>query len=113
MGSTSTGITLYFAKVLTFCTLSALSHLVAASLKDDTLGTVQRDIPRILEALLSFLAEAEAFHAELESKLPRDIRTAQPRGRADGLKDVEAARDVARAIEVVVPVLNGESAAPA
>jgi nucleoporin NDC1 len=84
----------------------ALSHLVAASLKDDTLGNVQRDIPRVLEALLSFLAETEAFEAELESKLP------QQRQQGDGandnrLEDVETARDVARAIEAVVPVLNG------
>lgn len=89
---------------MTLIVILALSHLVAASLKDDTLGNVQRDIPRVLEALLSFLAEAEAFHAELESKLPQQSDDANE----SRLEDVEAARDVARAIEVVVPVVNGE-----
>ncbi|KAF8498289.1 nucleoporin protein Ndc1-Nup [Gautieria morchelliformis] len=83
--------------------IDALSHLVTASLKDDTLGSVQRDIPRTLEALLSFLFEAEAFQAELESKLPPAV--GQDAG-ASRLEDIEATRDVARAIEVVLPVLH-------
>lgn len=81
-------------------------------MKDDTLGIVQRDIPHILEALLSFLAEAEAFHTELENKIPPGIGYAQQQPQqqdgAKRLEDIEAARDVARAIEVVLPVLNGE-----
>lgn len=82
-----------------------MSHLVAASLKDDTLGTVQRDIPRILEAMSSFLAEAEAFHVQLENTLPRGIEATPEHDEANRL---EATRDVARALEVVGPVLNGD-----
>jgi len=81
---------------------TALSHLVAASLAEDSLGTVQRDIPRVLEALLSFLAEAEAYQAELESKLP----AAAHQGGADA-EVVKAAKKVARAVEVVLPVITG------
>jgi nucleoporin NDC1 len=42
-----------------------LSHLTAASLTEDTYGIVQRDIPRILEALLSFLQAVEDYRAEV------------------------------------------------
>jgi len=78
--------------------IPALSHLVAASLKEDTIGVVQRDIPRILEALLSFLAEAETYQQELEKKMPTD-------GFPDPT-DLLSIRDVARAIGVVAPIVQ-------
>lgn len=49
--------------------LSALSTLVACSLQEDAFGNVQRDIPKILEALISFLLALEEYHAELSTTL--------------------------------------------
>jgi len=84
--------------------------LIAASLAEDTLGSIQRDIPRVLEALLSFLAEAEAYQAELERFLP----AAHPSGVANadghmGEIQAEAAKEVGQAVEVVLPVITGAS----
>lgn len=45
--------------------IDVLSHLTAASLTEDLYGTVQRDIPRILEALLAFLQAVEDYRAEV------------------------------------------------
>ncbi|KZV98008.1 hypothetical protein EXIGLDRAFT_332618 [Exidia glandulosa HHB12029] len=43
--------------------VDALTRLVAASLEEDALGTVQRDIPRTLEALCTLLQAAEDSQA--------------------------------------------------
>ncbi|TFY76297.1 hypothetical protein EWM64_g7713 [Hericium alpestre] len=48
--------------------VEALSHLVCASLTEDRYGVVQRDIPRILEAMLSFLKAIEEYQAELAAR---------------------------------------------
>ena len=48
----------------------ALSLFVCASLSEDRYGVVQRDIPRILEALLSFLSALEDYQAELSKLIP-------------------------------------------
>ncbi|KAH9918053.1 nucleoporin protein Ndc1-Nup [Fomitopsis serialis] len=45
--------------------ISVLCHLVCASLTEDRYGVVQRDIPKILEALLSFLSAIEEYQAEV------------------------------------------------
>ncbi|KAG6328962.1 hypothetical protein ID866_10127 [Astraeus odoratus] len=45
--------------------IDSLSALVCASLAEDRYGVVQRDIPRILEALLSFLAAVEDYQNEV------------------------------------------------
>lgn len=42
-----------------------LSRLVCASLTEDRYGVVQRDIPRILEALLAFLTALEDAQKEV------------------------------------------------
>ena len=89
--------------------LTALSHLIAASLAEDALGNVQRDIPRSLEALLSFLAEAEAYQAELESNLPPGAHldeAANTDGHTSEIR-AKAAKEVAQAVEVVLPVITG------
>jgi len=78
--------------------IDALSHLVAASLKEDTLGAVQRDIPRILETLLRFLDAAESYKAELEKNMPVDEENI--------LKDIIAFKDTVRAVGVVMPVIQ-------
>ncbi|KAG0696162.1 nucleoporin protein Ndc1-Nup [Suillus ampliporus] len=48
--------------------IQALSHLVCASLSEDRYGVVQRDIPRILEAFLSFLSAIEEYQVEVNAK---------------------------------------------
>ncbi|EKM52969.1 uncharacterized protein PHACADRAFT_124416 [Phanerochaete carnosa HHB-10118-sp] len=48
----------------------ALCSLVCASLTEDRYGVVQRDIPRILEALLSFLGAVEDYQSEIITKYP-------------------------------------------
>ncbi|KAI0746295.1 nucleoporin protein Ndc1-Nup [Daedaleopsis nitida] len=45
-----------------------LCRLACASLTEDRYGVVQRDIPKIVEALLSFLSALEECHAELNTK---------------------------------------------
>ncbi|EJD08511.1 uncharacterized protein FOMMEDRAFT_151374 [Fomitiporia mediterranea MF3/22] len=47
--------------------VNTLSRLVAHSLKEDTLGSVQRDIPRILEAMVLFHTAIENYRVELSS----------------------------------------------
>ena len=48
--------------------LAVLTKLVCASLTEDRYGNVQRDIPKILEALLSFLTAIEDYQMELMKK---------------------------------------------
>ncbi|KIL60341.1 hypothetical protein M378DRAFT_26563 [Amanita muscaria Koide BX008] len=47
-----------------------LSHFVCASLTEDTFGVVQRDIPKILEAMVKFLGEMEGWRAQLAASTP-------------------------------------------
>ncbi|TFY56292.1 hypothetical protein EVG20_g8980, partial [Dentipellis fragilis] len=49
--------------------IEALSYLVCASLAEDRYGVVQRDIPRILEAMLSFLSAVEEYQTELNQRV--------------------------------------------
>jgi hypothetical protein len=43
---------------------------VCASLTEDRYGVVQRDIPRILEAFVSFLTTIEGYQAEILAAMP-------------------------------------------
>jgi len=67
-------------RVMDALVVDVLCRLIAASLKEDTYGTVQRDIPRILEALLSFMTAVEELGLEIQregsSKGTLDYRTA-------------------------------------
>jgi hypothetical protein len=69
---------------------------------------VQRDIPRIVEAFLTFLAAIEAYHAELAAKapsaLPEDLKDLTPTEAALRLR---AADEMARAGEVCAVVSDG------
>ncbi|KAF7303892.1 hypothetical protein MIND_00619300 [Mycena indigotica] len=49
--------------------VEVLTHLTSVSLTADRFGVAQRDIPRILEALLAFLTAVESAQAELRAKL--------------------------------------------
>ena len=44
-----------------------LSHYVCASLAEDQYGVVQRDIPKILEAMVRFLGEVDKWRAEISA----------------------------------------------
>jgi nucleoporin NDC1 len=48
--------------------LVGLAYLVAHSLTEDPYGVVQRDLPRVLEALVSYLVALEALAQELEKE---------------------------------------------
>ena len=47
-----------------------MSLLVCASLTEDQYGVVQRDIPKIIEAFLSFLSAIEDYQAEISASNP-------------------------------------------
>ena len=88
-----------------------LSRLVCASLTEDRYGVVQRDIPRILEAMLSHLTAIEEYQAELSALAPA------PSSDEDELsfKDREARdrvrMEVTRAGDVLAVVGDGGSLA--
>ena len=85
----------------------ALCSLVCASLTEDRYGVVQRDIPRILEALLSYLTAIEDYQAEIIAKNP----VPSPE-ELNGLSAKEAAEkqelayDIARAGQVLSEVAD-------
>ena len=87
-----------------------LCRLTCASLKEDRYGVVQRDIPKIIEALLSFLGALEEYQAELNKKYalppPEELKDLS----AKDIAEKEAlAMEAARASEVVGVVGDGES----
>ncbi|GAA5885250.1 hypothetical protein JCM6882_009539 [Rhodosporidiobolus microsporus] len=49
----------------TVCAVQALSNLICASLTEDPYGVAQRDIPKILEAFVRYLAVLDALEKEL------------------------------------------------
>lgn len=93
------------------CDTAALCALVCASLTEDRYGVVQRDIPRILEALLSFLAAVEDYQRELAAQYPmpspEEMAGLSPREAAE---KQELADDVARAGDALSEVADRECA---
>lgn len=89
-----------------------LCRLICASLTEDRYGVVQRDIPKIIEALLSFLTALEDYQAELNAKytLPGPDKLKEL-----PIKEVAEretlAMEAARASEVLSVVSDGTSAA--
>ncbi|KAF8960800.1 nucleoporin protein Ndc1-Nup [Flammula alnicola] len=47
--------------------VDVLSHLTCASLTEDRYGVVQRDIPKILEAMISYLSAIEQYQIEINA----------------------------------------------
>ncbi|EPS94314.1 hypothetical protein FOMPIDRAFT_1153315 [Fomitopsis schrenkii] len=85
--------------------IAVLCHLVCRSLTEDRYGVVQRDIPKILEALLSFLTAIEEYQSEI-NKLhvpltPDDIQQLPVKELAQRER---VALEVARAGEVLSEV---------
>lgn len=48
---------------------TALSHLLCASLQEDTYGVAQRDIPKVIEGFVLYLLALESLTAQLLSNL--------------------------------------------
>lgn len=69
--------------------VDALAHLVCRSLAEDKFGVVQRDIPKILEAMLSFLGAIEAYQKELNARYTPPTPDMKP----EELRESEAMRE--------------------
>ncbi|KAJ7578193.1 nucleoporin protein Ndc1-Nup [Mycena floridula] len=66
------------ARELDVLAIEVLSKLVCASLEEDRYGVVQRDMPKIIEALLSFLSAVEEYQLEINAKyVPPDASLSQ------------------------------------
>ena len=88
---------------------TVLCHLTCASLSEDRYGVVQRDIPKIIEALLSFLTAIEEYQADLNSKyaMPEPDKLKELSPTEVGQKET-LAMEAARAHEVVSVVSDGK-----
>ncbi|KAG6827985.1 hypothetical protein H0H92_009749 [Tricholoma furcatifolium] len=80
--------------------VDVLSHLICASLAEDKYGVVQRDIPKILEAMLSYLSALQAYQTEVRAKYtPLDQNKEYTPGQ---LKESEEMRaEVDKALDVL------------
>ncbi|KDQ23480.1 hypothetical protein PLEOSDRAFT_1009577, partial [Pleurotus ostreatus PC15] len=87
--------------------VQVLTHLVCASLTEDRYGVVQRDIPKILEAMLSFLSEIEVYQKEVNA-----LYTPPPTNVRLSVKELDESEfvrgQVERAGEVLAEVGDGE-----
>lgn len=87
---------------------TALSHFVCTSLSEDRYGVVQRDIPRIIEAFLSFLSAIEEYQIEVNAKYTPPTPDELSQGDTKILEEKEMMRlEVARAGDVLVVVSDG------
>ncbi|KAL1751136.1 nucleoporin protein Ndc1-Nup [Schizophyllum commune] len=66
--------------------VGALAHIIAHSLTADRFGAVQRDIPRVMEAMVRFLGEVEGWVGEMEA---RRVAVAEKLERARIVRDLE------------------------
>ncbi|KAL1743338.1 hypothetical protein HDZ31DRAFT_41175 [Schizophyllum fasciatum] len=82
--------------------VEALAHLIAHSLIADRFGTVQRDIPRVLEAMVRMLGEIEGWVGELEG-----LRADALRRRDEAQQQLDETRQQAPADEQDGHALDG------
>jgi len=78
--------------------VQVLSHLACASLKEDRYGVVQRDLPKILEAFLSFLGALEDCRAEIVKACPTHEDIAALTGK-DQEDKVRLLQEITQAVE--------------
>jgi len=85
-----------------------LSHLACASLKEDRYGVVQRDLAKILEALLSFLGALEDYRAEIVETCPshEDIAASTGKEQEDKLRTLQ---EITQAVEPLDQLQDGMS----
>ncbi|KAG8221384.1 nucleoporin protein Ndc1-Nup [Butyriboletus roseoflavus] len=82
--------------------VQVLAGLVCASLTEDRYGVVQRDIPRILEAFLSFLTALEEYHVEVTKPYVPPTPDEIHQGDLNVLREKERTRvEVAKATEAI------------
>ncbi|KAH0828828.1 nucleoporin protein Ndc1-Nup [Lanmaoa asiatica] len=82
--------------------VEVLAGLVCASLTEDRYGVVQRDIPRILEAFLSFLTALEEYHVEVTKLYVPPTPDEVTQGDFNVLMEKERTRvEVAKATEAI------------
>ncbi|KAF8550767.1 hypothetical protein OG21DRAFT_1499585 [Imleria badia] len=82
--------------------VEVLAGLVCASLTEDRYGVVQRDIPRILEAFLSFLTALEEHHVEVTKLYVPPTPDEITEGDLKVLREKERTRvEVAKATEAI------------
>ena len=88
-----------------------LSHLACASLKEDRYGVVQRDLPKILEAFLSFLGALEDYRAEIVKTCPshEDIATLTGKEQEDQLRILQ---DITQAVVPLDRLQDGACLSP-
>ena len=85
-----------------------LAGLVCASLTEDRYGVVQRDIPHILEAFLSFLTALEEYHVEMTKLYVPPTPDEITQGDLSVLREKERTRvEVAKATEAIGIVADG------
>ena len=88
-----------------------LAHLACASLKEDRYGVVQRDLPKVLEAFLSFLGAVEDYRAEIVRLCPshEDIAASSGKEQADQLRTLQ---ETTQAVEPLDELQDGASLPP-
>ena len=75
-----------------------LSHYVCASLMEDQYGIVQRDIPKILEAMVRFLGVVDKWRAEISAGSSLADSTATTAERPNQDQQAEEERSKANAV---------------
>ncbi|KAF8649067.1 hypothetical protein AX16_006040 [Volvariella volvacea WC 439] len=86
--------------------VEVLSRLTCASLQEDQFGVVQRDIPKILEALLSFLSAIDEYRSTVSALYTPPSQDAElSEEELEGLEAVR--REVEKANEVLGMVADG------
>ena len=88
-----------------------MTHLACASLKEDRYGIVQRDLPKILEAFLSFLGALEDYRAEIVKECPshEDIAASSGEEQEDKLRRLQ---EITQAVEPLDRLQDGASISP-
>lgn len=83
-----------------------MSHLACASLKEDRYGVVQRDLPKIIEAFLSFLGVLEDYRAEIVKTCPthEDIAASTGEEQEDKLRLLQ---EITQAVEPLDQLQDG------
>lgn len=81
--------------------IEVLSHLTCSSLTEDRYGVVQRDIPKILEAMLSFLSAIEDYQIELNALQPPPPEEEEGVSEKERIQHEHLRIELAKASEVV------------
>jgi hypothetical protein len=99
-------------------TIPVLRHLVTHSLTEDTLGTIQRDIPKVLESLCGYLSVVEGAREELGKKIGLDFKIDEAEGvestnwnaiGGEGGVDAEKREEILRGLAEIEPLRVGKS----